>query len=149
MSFTSPSANLSRALEQALKRDARLIAPPPGLHESIIGAVRLCHEAAPSDLRSNRAGEVAHPDIFWNRLLRWVPAPALGTCILFAFMTGREPVPGDNPSAHFATVATVLLEGADLTDSATESLMAPMAEEYRFLNEDISRTAAFLAACIP
>jgi len=155
MKAVSLSEQDLQELELALKRDAEPGAPPPGLHKVIMDSVRAQREGArerndapPAD-RSGAVDEQGSGRFFWDQLLRWLPAPALGLCVLLAFVIARPSAPTEKSPAQLATAASILLSGTDITDSATGSLLAPMEEEYKRLSEDISRTAAFLVSCVP
>jgi hypothetical protein len=123
-------ADAQAALDDALKRTAPKPAPLPGLHASIMRAVRAANqEPAPRE-----AG------IGW----RWLtPAAITAVAMLGVFLILRRPNPADIPP-----IVRALENGQGLAQSIP-SVTTPLSDEFARLNTDLSRTEQFLLAKFP
>jgi len=137
--------------EQALRSQAEPTVVPDGLHEAIMNSIRACRKELPAhrDLatpsRPGKAGGGSRFDAF----LRWIPAPALGLVILLAYVTTRPDAGSANTAGPLPVASALLVRGVDLTASGPYSLVSPLTDEYRRLDLDLKRTAAFLLSSIP
>jgi hypothetical protein len=124
-------------LDRALKQDLPEPQAPPGLHGSIMQAVRVAKRprAEPSGLA----------------FLRWVTAPVVAALVLVAVWQAlhgpaRPPAQGTQSLA----VATTALEmSGQLVQTMPSAVVAPLSDELERLNRDLDNTAQFILASLP
>jgi hypothetical protein len=132
-SFEDEMAAVDRALKQC---------PPkpqahPGLHRSIMQAVRAAERpaAAPAGL------------VF----LRWAAAPVVAVLALVAvWLALRGPaVPPTQATQSLAAARTALEMSGQLAQTMPSAVVAPLSDELARLNQDLDNTAQFILASLP
>jgi hypothetical protein len=125
------------ALERALKQAPPRPQAAPGLHRSIMQAVRMAErpQAAPRGL------------VF----LRWVAAPVVAALALVAVWQAlRGPVaPPSKGTPSLAAATTALEMGGQLAQTVPSAVVAPLSDELARLNRDLDNTAQFILASLP
>jgi hypothetical protein len=130
-----PTEHAIRRLEDELRRTKTDDPLPPGLHDSIVRAVRTA------------AHSPARPPAPRLLLLRWVAAPAfalvVAACVWWA-LARQSPV---TPTLAVTTIA--LKEGQTMPQQASAAMLAPLSEEMELLHRDLRSAVDFLAASVP
>ncbi len=125
------------ALDRALNRDVPSTEAPPGLHGSIMRAVRVAQrsEAAPG----GRAAAL------------WLAAPVGAALVLMAgWLALRGPAPPPARGTHSLAAATTALEmSGQLAQTVPSAVVAPLSDELERLNRDLDNTAQFILASLP
>ena len=124
------SGKVSR-LEQVLRRPVAN-ETPYGLHASIMGAMRASNPDGIAACRLN-----------W---LRWIPAPALAVCVMFAVWWFAHPHASDR---GLPSLAEAFQTGEEITDDLSSQLVDPLKEELQRVNLDLEDTTRFLLATVP
>ena len=131
--FEQETTALDRALKQAQPKPQA----PPGLHRSIMQAVREAEHplAAPGGLA----------------FLRWVVAPVVAMLALVAvWQVLRSPVaPSSQGTQSLAGAATALEMSGQLARTVPSAVVAPLTDELKRLNRDLDNTAQFILASLP
>jgi hypothetical protein len=126
-----------KALDRALKQAPPRPQAPPGLHRSIMQAVRVAErtQAEPRGLA----------------VLRWVAAPLVAAVVLVVIWQGlRGPVASPSEGTQSLAAATTALEmGGQLAQAAPSAVVAPLSDELARLNRDLDNTAQFILASLP
>jgi hypothetical protein len=134
----------SDALESALRDSPARTEFPPGLHDSIMNAVRTANRAERIDI--SRVG-------LFQRIIqvRWFPVTGFAGLLLLGVWlsiqnhpaaTTPNPVPLPKISNAFAT-------SQELMDSLPSVAVGPLSDELDKVNRDLDRTAEFLLAALP
>ena len=125
------------ALDHALKQSPPKPQAPPGLHRSIMQAVR---EAEHPQAAPGGAG-----------FLRWVAAPVVAALALTAvWLTLRGPVAPPTQGTQSLAAATTALEmSGQLAQTVPSAVVAPLSDELARLNRDLDNTAQFILASVP
>jgi hypothetical protein len=125
------------ALDRALKQCSPKPQEPPGLHRSIMQAVRVAERPA-----------AAAPGLAF---LRWAAAPVVAALALVAvWLALRGPVvPPTQGTQSLAAATTALEMSGQLAQSAPSALVAPLSDELARLNRDLDNTAQFILASLP
>jgi hypothetical protein len=125
------------ALDCALKQASPRPQAPPGLHRSIMQAVRVAErpQAAPGGLA----------------FLRRVAAPLVAALALVAvWQTLRGPVAPPTQGTQSLAAATTALEmSGQLAQTVPSAVVAPLSDELARLNRDLDNTAQFILASLP
>lgn len=125
------------ALDHALKQSPPKPQVPPGLHRSIMQAVRGVErpQAAPGGVG----------------FLRWVVAPVVTALALVAvWLTLRGPaVPSTQGTQSLAAATTALEMSGQLAQTVPSAVVAPLSDELARLNRDLDNTAQFILASLP
>ena len=123
-----------RPVDQALRNAVPALEVPPGLHTSIMVAVRTLGPPIPS---------VRKPSS-----LRWLPAPLLVAlfCALWAWHMASKPAAAQSA---FERASTTLAASEEMAWTAPGTAVAPLTEEWQRLNQDRDNTAQFLLASLP
>jgi len=126
-----------KALDSALKQAPPRPQAPPGLHRSIMQAVR--------------AAERTQADPRGLVFLRWMVAPLVAALALVAVWQGlRGRVAPPSKGAQSLAAATTALEmGGQLAQAAPSAVVAPLSDELARLNRDLDNTAQFILASLP
>jgi hypothetical protein len=126
-----------KALDRALKRAPPRPQAPPGLHRSIMQAVRV------ADRTQAEPRGVA--------VLRWVAAPLVVAVVLVVIWQGlRGPIAPPSKGTQSLAAATTALEmGGQLAQAAPSAVVAPLSDELARLNRDLDNTAQFILASLP
>lgn len=125
------------ALDRALRQERPEPQTPPGLHRSIMRAVRVAQrpQAAPRGLA----------------VLRWVAAPVVAALVVLAVWPALRG-PG-RPHAHgrqsLAAATTALEMSSQLAKTVPSAVVAPLSDELERLNRDLDNTAQFILASLP
>jgi hypothetical protein len=126
-----------RALDRTLKQARPEREAPPGLHRSIMQAVRAAErpQAAPSGLA-------------W---LRWLAAPVVATVVLVVIWEAqRGPVVPPTQGPQSLAAATTALEiSGQLAQRVPSAVVAPLSDELTRVNQDLDNTAQFILASLP
>lgn len=125
------------ALDLALKRDPPRPQVPPGLHHSIMRALRTANRPT-----ATRQG-LAFP--------RWVAAPVVAALALAAvWQMPRGPArPPAQGTRSLAAAATALEMSSQLAQTVPSAVVAPLSDELERLNRDLDNTAEFILASLP
>ncbi len=125
------------ALDRALKQQRPRPFSAPGLHGSIMQAVRVARrlQAVPHHLA----------------VLRWMAAPVAAALVMMGVWQtlrgpSRPPVQG-RPSLAGAT--TALEMSTQLAQTVPYAMVAPLSDELERLNRDLDNTAQFILASLP
>lgn len=125
------------ALDRALRQERPKPQTPPGLHRSIMRAVREAQrtQAAPRELA----------------VLRWVAAPVVAALVVMAVWPalrgpGRPPAQGRQ---SLAAATTALELSSQLAQTVPPAVVAPLSDELERLNRDLDNTAQFILASLP
>jgi len=125
------------ALDRALKQCPPKPQAPPGLHRSIMQAIRVAERpaAAPAGLA----------------FLRWVAAPVAAALALAAvWLALRGPVvPPTQGTQSLAAATTAWEMSARLAQTVPSAVVAPLSDELARLNRDLDNTAQFILASLP
>ena len=123
-----------RPLDQVLRGTVPELEVPPGLHTSIMRAVRTL---GPPILPARRPAS-----------LRWLSAPLLAAlfCALWAWHMGSRPAAAQSA---FERAGTTLAASEEMAWTAPATAVAPLTEEWQRLNQDLDNTAQFLLAVLP
>jgi hypothetical protein len=126
------------ALDRRLKEIPTKPSPEPGLHDSIMVAVRA----------AKRASSSSAPRL---NLVRWLPAPALAALAIAGFwwMQHQAQLPPPHPLELSAALSTTFDLGDEMAHSMPSLIVAPLSDEIQHINEDVERTAEFLLASLP
>lgn len=137
--------------EHALRSHAGSTEVPHGLHDAIMSSIRACRKELPAReaLATPSCPGTARGGSRFDAFLPWIPAPALGLVILLAFVTTRPDVGSANNAGPLPVASALLVRGVDLAATGPHSLVSPLTDEYRRLDLDLKRTAAFLLSSIP
>jgi len=125
------------ALDRALRQERPEPQTPPGMHRSIMRAVRVAQrpEAAPHELA----------------VLRWVAATVVAALVVMAVWPGlrgpRRPPAQGRQSLAAATTALEL--SSQLAQTVPPAVVAPLSDELERLNRDLDNTAQFILASLP
>lgn len=121
----------AEVVEEALRQKPAEPELPLGLHASIVHAVDRSvdqHEGA----RHFRG--------------MWWPAGAFTALLLLGLWWGLRSEP---TSAPLAPVAVVLEQSHEVARSMPGQMVGPLSEELQFLDQDVTKAAAFLEASLP
>jgi hypothetical protein len=170
--FDQTLAGMDRALRNSVPKTE----PPPGLHNSIMSAVRaasqpalkpgraellLSHGQKAAQQRRPTGGMVATRGswtlgAFPELALRWLAVPALAALVLaggFWWAKTRPVAPATAQAASTAkpwSMPTAALEqGRELARNAPAVAIAPLAEELARADRDFRTAAQFLLASLP
>jgi hypothetical protein len=123
-----------RPVDQALRNSVPELEVPPGLHTSIMHAVRTRGLPAPPVQRPSS----------W----RWLPAPMLVAlfCAVWAWHLASKPPPA---RGAFERAGTALATSEEMARAVPATAVAPLIEEWQRLNQDLDNTAQFLVATLP
>jgi hypothetical protein len=125
------------ALDTALKQGVPKPQAPPGLHRSIMQAVRVAErpQAEPSGLG----------------FLRWVAAPVVAAVVMVSVwqaMRGPAKLPAQGTQS-LAAATTALEMSGQLVQAVPSAVVAPLSDELQRLNRDLDNTAQFILASLP
>jgi hypothetical protein len=125
------------ALDGALKNASPRPEAPPGLHASIMRAVR--NADAPEPVRARTV------------LRRWLPAPAFALLLVAWWVFSHQSTPsGSSAESRVMSDAASALElGETITYSAPQAMLLPLSDEWENLSRDLDRTTEFLLASLP
>ena len=123
-----------KPVDQALRDAVPELEVPPGLHTSIMGAVRTLGPTIPSARKPSS--------------LRWLPASALVAlfCVVWAWHMGSKPAPAQST---FERAGTALATGEEMALAVPGAAVAPLTQEWQRLNQDLDNTTEFLLATLP
>jgi hypothetical protein len=125
------------AVDRALKQCPPKPQAPPGLHGSIMQAVRAVERpaAAPAGLA----------------FLRWAAVPVAAALALVAvWLAMRGPAAPPSQATQSLAAATTALEmSGQLAQTMPSAVVAPLSDELARLNQDLDNTAQFILASLP
>lgn len=122
-----------RSLDRRLKSVQPAHTVPPGLHDSVMRAVR----GASRDQERQSA----------PKLLRGLPAPALALLVVGGlWLTLNRSEPESQP---LPTASDALEQSHKLTRQAPAAVLAPLSKEMESLNRDFRNAVDFLVASVP
>ncbi|MGH7972934.1 MAG: hypothetical protein ACREIC_29820 [Limisphaerales bacterium] len=121
----------AEVLEDALRQKPAEPEVPLGLHASIMHAV---------DRSADQHEGARHfPGMWW-------PASAFTALLLLGLWWGLRSEP---TSAPLAPVAMVLEQSHEVARSMPGQMVGPLSDELQFLDQDVTKAAAFLEASLP
>ena len=125
-----------KPLEEKLKSVKSAGSPPPGLHDSIVSAVR-----AATETRAPRAA---------SGLPRWFWVAGAAALILFAaWMMRVMPVATRGPAPSLAAAEPALTAAHKLAREVPAAMMSPMTEELAAVDRDVRKAVEHLVASVP
>ena len=137
-------AENTAALDETLKNTRPAPAAPAGLHAAILRAVR----SAESVERAESSG--------WEKFRqRLIPVSALGLLMILGLLGTdrfyRQPAVVAPPasSSSFALASTTLETGDELVQAAPTAALAPLSDEMRRLDRDVTNAQNYLLASLP
>jgi hypothetical protein len=135
--FSRPPQGQLDPVEQQL-RENRPASPefPPGLHASIMRAVREHRPTAPQSSQS--------------RLPWWLPVPAMAAVLLAAGLYfWPDPIDSSNATAALSSAVSSVEKGVELARLAPETVVAPLSDELTRLRGDVENAKSFLMSSVP
>lgn len=145
------------ALDRSLKDSVARPEIPSGLHESIMSAVQNA-EPLPGDVSArdqSLVGRGARQRIPADRPLvwHWLAAPGAAALVLLgAWLLWRNPARPESAPGDLATLTSavsVLQAGDDLKRGLPVAAIAPLANEWNRIQQDLDNTETFLLASVP
>lgn len=125
-------------LDAGLRATRPPLATPTDLHAFIMRAVRA----------NVRKQESVRPQFVWRWLLAPVATLVLGLCAWW--FVNRAPSAGDPPAAQpLFVAAAALAESHQWTERAPSVALAPLAQEFESVQEDLRGAVKFMFASLP